>query len=129
MQALIDTLMLKLGVDDRQARGGMGALLRAAREKLGEAGLRDLTASLQGLDVEGLIREAPQPGAAGRLFGGLTRSVGGGNAAILAEVVAAFGKLGMSPERAHRFMEVMQSYVREHADPGAIERLEKVLRT
>lgn len=127
MQELINALVAQLGVDERQARGGTGVLFRAAREKLG-AGEFDRT--LGGLaGVNELMGQAPASGGAGRLLGGLAGAFGGGNTAILADVVGAFGKLGLSQEHAKRFVPIVLGFLRERLGAGQVDQIERALRS
>ena len=125
MQDLIDRLVSSVQVDSKQAAGGAAVLLKAAREKLGPSEFEQTLGQVEGL--HSLMRQAPEAGAFGKLFGGLASAVGGGNTAILAGVVTGFGKLGLSQEHALQFVPVMLDYLRAKVDPAIIDRLEKTL--
>ncbi|MFO7276874.1 MAG: DUF2780 domain-containing protein [Pseudomonadota bacterium] len=125
MKELIDALVRELRIDENQARGGAGLLFRAACDKLGAGEFAKLLGGLPGLDD--LMRQAPESGA-GRLFGGLASALGAGNAAILAEVLAGFGKLGLSQDQAKRFVPVILSFLRERLGPEVVATLESALR-
>lgn len=125
MKELIDVLMRELQIDERQARGGAGLLFRAACDKLGAGEFEKLVGRLPGLDD--LMRQAPESGA-GRLFGGLASALGTGNAAILAEVLAGFGRLGLSQDHAKRFVPVILAFLRDRLGPEVVATLESALR-
>lgn len=126
MKELIDTLVSQLGVTPAQARGGSGAILRAAQEKLGAGEYAKLLGGIPGLD--GLVREAPAAGGLGKLFGGLASAMGGGNAAILANVVSAFSQLGLSTDDAKKFLTVMEGVLRQRIGDEGVAKLEKAIR-
>jgi hypothetical protein len=125
MQELIDLIVTTVQVDSKQAAGGAAVLLRAAREKLGPGEFEQSLGQVEGL--HNLMRQAPEAGAFGKLFGGFATAVGGGNTAILAGVVTGFGKLGLNQEHALQFVPVMLDYLRAKVDPAIIDRLEKTL--
>jgi len=123
MKELIDLITTQLKVDERQAQGGAGILLKAARDKLGGGEFTKMLGSVPGID--GLINKAPQSG--GGLLGGLA-SMAGGNAALLATIVGGFTKLNLTPEHAKQFVPVILGYLRTKVGPDVVSRLEKTLR-
>lgn len=125
MKELIDLLTQRLKVDERQAQGGAGILLKAAQDKLGGAEFSRMLGSVPGID--GLISNAPAGGKAGGLLGGLA-SLAGGNAAILANVVSGFSRLNLSSADAQKFVPVILDYLRDKVGPDTVTRLEKTLR-
>jgi hypothetical protein len=127
MKELTDLLSTALGVSASQAQGGAGLIFKAAREKLGTAEFSKLLTQVP--DIDRFIAKAPAAGGLGKLFGGLAGTIGGGNAAILAELVAGFGKLGLTAEHAKSFAPVMMKYLRGHLGADDVERLEKTLRS
>jgi uncharacterized protein YidB (DUF937 family) len=126
MKELVDQLVSTVRVDERQARGGAGVLLKAARDKLGP---QEFTAMLGGLPgLEDLIRQAPQPGGLGKLFGGLASTVGGGHGALVASIVSGFGSLGLGTDHARRMAPVIMEFVRAKVGAETADKLEKALR-
>ena len=126
MKELVDLLMQTVNVDERQARGGAGVLLKAARDKLGPQEFASMLGPLPGLDD--LIRQAPQPGGLGKLFGGLASTVGGGHGALVAGIVSGFGSLGLSTDHAKRMAPVIMQFVRGKLGVDTAEKLERALR-
>lgn len=124
MQELIDLLMQRLKVDNRQAQGGAAILFKAAKDKLGGTEFNRLLGSVPGLDS--LVARAPESKPGG-LLGGLA-SLAGGNAAILAGVVQGFSKLGLSTDHAQNFVPVILDFLRTQVGPDTVARLEKTLR-
>jgi hypothetical protein len=126
MQDLIDALVTELKVDERQAAGGAAVILKAARDKLGPTEFTSLLAKVPGASQ--LIAQAPDSGSLGRLFGGFAAAVGGGNAAILSNVLAGFIKLGLTQQDAQKFVPIMLNYMRARIGKAATDKLEQSLR-
>jgi hypothetical protein len=89
--SLIDSLVQQFGINQGQAQGAVGAIVRLAQGKLAPEHLSELGRLIPGLD--GMMASAPQGGGGGFL-GGLGSMMGGslGQAAQLAGI---FGKLGI----------------------------------
>lgn len=126
MKELVELLVKTVKVDERQARGGAGVLLKAARDKLGPQEFTAMLGGLPGLDD--LIRAAPQAGGLGKLFGGLASTVGGSHGALVANIVSGFGSLGLSPDHAKQMAPVIMQFVRGKVGADTAEKLEKALR-
>ena len=126
MKELVDQLVNVLRIDERQARGGAGVLLKAARDKVGTQEFASMLGGLNGLDD--LIRQAPQAGGLGKLFGGLASTVGGSHGALVANIVSGFGSLGLSTEHAKQMAPVILQFVRGKLGGDTADRLEKALR-
>jgi len=126
MKELIDMLTTTLGVDGRQAEGGAAVLFKAAKDKLGEGDFSKLLGGLPGLSD--LMKKAPASGGGlGGLLGGLAGAVGG-NAALISTIMGGFSKLGLTTDHAKRFVPVILEYLRKHAGPDVVSKLEKTLR-
>ncbi len=126
MKDLIDSLVTELKIDDRQAAGGAAVILKAARDKLGATEFSSMLAKVPGADQ--LIAQAPDSGGLGKLFGGFAAALGGGNAAILTNVLAGFIKLGLTQQDAQKFVPVMLDYMRGKIGKAATDKLEQTLR-
>ena len=126
MKELIDLLSSQLKVDSKQAAGGAAIIFKAAQDKLGANQLTSLLGNLNG--VQDLIRQAPAAGGMGKLLGGLAGAVGGGNAAIVANIVTGFGKLGLTQQHAQQFVPVIMEFLKGKIGKSAVETLEKTLR-
>lgn len=126
MKELVDLLVKNVNVDENQARGGAALLLKVARDKLGAQEFGSMLSGVSGLDD--LIRQAPQPGGLGKLFGGLAGSVGGAHGAAIAQIVTGFGSLGLSTDHAKQMAPVMMQFVRGKAGADTADKLEKALR-
>jgi hypothetical protein len=128
MKELIDSLTTTLGISAAQAEGGAGVLLKAAKDKLGAAEFDSQLGGVSGL--HDLLKKAPASGGGGGLgglLGGLAGAMGG-NAALISSIVGGFGKLGLRPEDARKFVPVILGYLRTQVGPDVVSNLEKTLR-
>jgi hypothetical protein len=123
MKELIDQLTKGLGISGSQAEGGAAVLLKAAKDKLGAAEFDNQLGSVAGLGD--LLRKAP---AAGGGLGGMLGGLMGGNAALIASVVGGFGKLGLKPDDAKKFVPIILGFLRTKVGPDVVTKLEKTLR-
>jgi len=126
MKELVDMLVQNVKVDERQARGGAALLLKVARDRLGPQEFTSMLGGVSGLDE--LIRQAPQAGGLGKLFGGLAGSLGGSHGAALAQIVSGFGSLGLTPDHARQMAPVMMDFLRGKVGADTVDQLEKTLR-
>src|SRR6187399_2505107 len=120
MKELIDMLTGALGVNVAQAEGGAAVLFKAAKNKLGDGEFSRLLGGVPGLDE--LLKKAPAAGGGGGLgglLGGLAGAVGG-NAALISSIVGGFGKLGLKPEDARKFVPVILGYLRTKVGPDVV---------
>jgi len=126
MKELIDSLTQTLDISATQAEGGAAVLLKAAKDKLGAAEFDSQLGSVPGLDD--LLKKAPaSSGGLGGLLGGLAGAIGG-NAALISSIVGGFGKLGLKPEDAKRFVPVILGFLRTKVGPDVVSSLERTLR-
>ena len=126
MKELIDSLTKQLGVSGAQAEGGAAVLLKAAKDKMGSAEFSKLLGGVPGLGD--LMQKAPASGGGlGGLLGGIAATVGG-NAGLIATIVGGFGKLGLKPEDAKKFVPIMMGFLRTKVGPDVVSNLEKTLR-
>jgi hypothetical protein len=126
MKELIDQLTKNLGVSGSQAEGGAAVLFKAARDKLGVDEFTKLLGGVPGLGD--LMKKAPAAaGGLGGMLGGLAGAMGG-NAGLIANIVGGFGKLGLKPEDARKFVPVMIAFLRTKVGPDVVSTLEKTLR-
>lgn len=126
MQELIDQLTKQLGINAGQAQSGAGILFNAAKEKLGGGEFQKLLGSVPG--IGDLLKHAPAAGGGGGLLGGLASAIGG-NAAMLANVVSGFSKIGLTPDMAKRFVPIVLDFLRKHVSPDVIAKIESALRS
>ena len=126
MKELIDQLTQGLGISGSQAEGGAAVLLKAAKDKLGPAEFDSQLGGVAGLND--LLNKAPAAGGGlGGMLGGLMSGMGG-NAALIASVVGGFGKLGLKPDDAKKFVPIILGFLRTKVGPDVVSNLEKTLR-
>ncbi len=123
MNELIKLLMSQTGVDQSQAEGGLGLLLKVAQDKLSSGDFSELGKAIPG--ALALLESAPQSG--GGLLGGLASALGGGKMGVLAELVAGFSKLGVSADTARQFAPVVIGWLQKNGSTQAIEIIKKLL--
>jgi len=126
MKELVDLLSSQLKVDSKQAAGGAAIIFKAAQDKLGAHKFGSLLGGLGGVDD--LIRQAPAAGGMGKLLGGFAGALGGGNAALIANIVSRFSKLGLTQQHAQQFVPVIMEFLKGKIGKSAVETLEKTLR-
>lgn len=123
MKELLDQLTKQLGISPTQAHVGTAILFKAAQEKLGNGEFRKLLAGVPGVDD--LLKLAPANG--GSLLTGLA-SVLGSNAAMVANVVSGFSKLGMPTDMIMKFRPFISDFLHKHVGAEAVSKLEAALR-
>jgi len=124
MKELFDSLCGQLGIDATQAQSGAAILFKAAEDKLGSDEFQKLLGGVPGLSD--LVKQAPAGGGGG-LLGGLASALGG-NAAILANVVSGFSKLGLSVDTAKKCVPIVIDFLRKHVSPDVVAKIEAALR-
>lgn len=126
MNELIAKLVAQLGVQEGQAKGGAGLLLKLAKDKLGT----DFAAVEKAVpDAHGLIQAAPAEGGAAKLLGGLAGALGGGGSlAGLASLASGFDKLKLDPSMVAKFVPVLLDFVKSRGGETVVALLSKVLK-
>jgi len=95
--SLLGLLTGSLGVTQNQAEGGVGSMLKLAQEKLAAGDFDKIAAAI--------------PGAQKYLDKAKSLNAFSGNIGNLAGLSSAFGKLGISPETAARFVPTVTDFV------------------
>lgn len=126
MKELIDLLTAQLNVNPKQASGGAAILFKAAQDKLGAEQFGKLLGGVAGVDD--LVRQAPASGGMGKLLGGFASALGGGNAAVVANIVTGFSSLGLTAEHAKQFAPVIMQFLHNKVGKDAVSTLERTLR-
>ncbi len=125
---LVQELTQQLGINQQQASGGLGLLMREAKSKLGgEFG----QVAQHVPNVENLINSAPQPqtsaptgvlGAVGGLLGG-----NAGSLSALGKLAGGFQQLGMAPGMIGKFLPVVLNFFQNRGGAPARGLLERAL--
>ena len=122
-ETLGSKLVRELGVTEKQASGGAGALLKHAQNSLGEADFGKVTKALP--EVTSLIKAAPESmgqGMGAGLGKGLEK-LGG-----MAGVTKVFSTLGMKPDMVGKFVPSVLSYAESKGGAPVMEILKNVLK-
>lgn len=125
---LVQMLMSQLGVNEEQAKGGSGLLLKMAKEKLDSGEFSQIAGAIPGVDS--LISAAPEAGGAAGGIGGLLSSLGGGAAKLggLASLAGGFKNLNLGSDMVGKFIPVVIDFVRSKGGDGVSKILESVLK-
>ncbi len=118
---LISNLVEQLGVSEEQASGGVGLLLKMAKEKLGDGDFSQLSNLLP--ETDQLIDTAPEEEKSGGLmgsFGGLVSSLGGDGSSLgnLATLAGGFSKLGLDAGMITKFLPIVLSFFQGKGGDG-----------
>ncbi|NLF17091.1 MAG: DUF2780 domain-containing protein [Lentisphaerae bacterium] len=127
MTDLIRELVTRVGVQESQAEGGAGLLLKLAKDKLG-GDFSKVTAALP--EAETLIGAAPAGGGAAGLAGGLLGALGGDKGkglAGMAGLADGFSKLNLDRGKAAQFVPVILDFLKSKGGPDLGALLAKVL--
>lgn len=104
---LVSILTNKLGVSEKQASGGAGALFNLAEDNLGSTKFSSIEKSVPGIDK--MMKDGDIDLTAGGMSS-LTSMAGGLEG--MAKVNAIFNKLGLSPEMVQKFTPIILEYVK-----------------
>lgn len=127
MNELIGQLVQQLGVQEGQAKGGAGLLLKLAQDKLG-GDFGKVAQAIPG--AQDLIKGAPEAGGAAKLLGGLASAIGGGKAgglADLASLASGFSQLKLDSGMIQKFVPVIIGFVQSKGGKDVVALLMKVL--
>ena len=127
MNELISMLVKQVGVQEGQAQGGAGLLLKLAQDKLG-GDFGKVAQYIPG--AQDLIKSAPAAGGASSLLGGLASAIGGEKASGLADLAGlagGFSKLKLDPALIGKFVPVILEFVKGKGGQDALALLTRVL--
>lgn len=115
---LITQLVDTLGITDKQAEGGVGALFNNAKENLSTEDFKKASDAVPGVDK--YMAEAPSTDSesdAGLLKSSGLSSLGGSASKIgsMAGLTDSFSKLGMNSETMTKFIPVVTDYMESEA--------------
>jgi hypothetical protein len=126
MNELIKRLTTELGINRKQAQGGLVAILRAGQQNLSARDFDELVKDVPG--AAKLLRDSPPPSALSSLAGGLGSLLGRNSAGRWAGLAASFTELGVDLDTAKRFGPIVVDHVREHAGKGLVDKLKVALK-
>jgi hypothetical protein len=127
MDDLIKRLIKELGVNKKQAQGGLVALLRAGQQNMAKADFAQFVADIPGADE--LLRKAPPPSTLSSLAGGLGSLFGGRSSpGRWAGLAASFTELGVDLDTAKKFGPIVIDYVKKHGGENIVDKMRTALR-
>lgn len=128
---LVQQLVSSLGVQEEQATGGAGLILKLAQDKLGGGEFAKIAAAIPG--SEALLGAAPAESGGGMMgaLGGMAAGmIGGGQGAALGNLMSlagGFSKLGMDGDMATKFFPIILNFVQQKGGTEIAGILSKVL--
>jgi hypothetical protein len=127
MDDLVKELSKKLGVNRKQAQGGLVAILRAGQQNLSAKDFAEFVRDVPGADK--LLRSAPPPSTLSSLAGGLGSLLGGrSTAGRWAGLAASFAELGVDVATAKKFGPIVMEHVRKHGGEELLCKLKGALK-
>ena len=123
---LLDNLVQNLGVNEEQAKGGAGLILKMAKDKLGGEDFQKISDVVP--DTDDMIKTAPEGGGIAGAIGGLVSGLGGsvGKMGALASLAGGFSKLGLDKEMVGKFVPEILSFAESKGGGSVKSILEKV---
>ncbi len=126
-------LVKQLGIDENQATGGAGLLLKTVQDKLDTNEFAQIADKIP--NVQSLIQAAPnvEAGSGGGLMGsigGMLGGLGGDKAQALgdlANLTSGFEKLGLDSNMVSQFVPVIVQFVKEKGGDNLVGLLQKVI--
>jgi len=127
MDDLIKRLTKELGVNKKQAEGGLVALLRAGQQNMARRDFEQVVADIPGADK--LLRKAPPPSTLSSLAGGLGSLFGGRTGpGRWAGLAASFTEIGVDLDTAKKFGPIVIDYVKHHGGEDLVDKLKTALK-
>ena len=127
MDDLVKRLSKELGVNKKQAQGGLVALLRAGQQNMARRDFDQFVADIPGADK--LLKNAPPPSTLSSIAGGLGSLLGGRNSpGRWAGLAASFTELGIDLDTAKKFGPIVIDYVRHHGGENLVGKMRAALK-
>ncbi|MEM7716801.1 MAG: DUF2780 domain-containing protein [Cyanobacteria bacterium P01_A01_bin.68] len=129
---LVQQLVSNLGVQEDQAKGGAGLILKLAQDKLGGEEFAKVASAIPGSDV--LLGSAPSQDGGGGMMGALggmaAGMMGGGQGAALGNLMSlagGFSQLGMDGNMVTKFFPIVLNFVQQKGGADIAGILSKAL--
>lgn len=123
---LLDELKNNLGINEAQAKGGTGLILKLAKEKLGG----DFTQVTDAIpDTDDMIKAAPESSGASGMLKSVTHLIGG-NAEKFGDMTAlsgGFSKLGLDKDMVGKFIPIVLNFAQTRGGDSVKNLIGKVL--
>jgi hypothetical protein len=127
MDDLIKRLTKELGVNKKQAEGGLVALLRTGQQNMARRDFEQFVADIPGADK--LLSKAPPPSALSSLAGGFGSLLGGRSGpGRWAGLAASFAELGVDLDTAKKFGPIVIDYVKHHGGEDIVDKMKVALK-
>ena len=125
---LIQQLVSSLGVQEDQAKGGAGLILKMAQEKLSGQDFSSIAQHIPG--AGDLVKSAPESSGLGSALGGLGSALGGKAESLggLASLAGGFSKLGLDSGMVGKFLPIILTFVQSKGGDQLKGLLEGVLK-
>ena len=123
---LLDELKNNLGINDEQAKGGTGLILKLAKEKLG-GDFSQVSDAIP--ETDDMMKAAPESGAVGGILKSVTH-VFGCSAEKFGEIAAlsgGFSKLGLGKDMVGKFIPIVMNYAQSKGGDTVKNLMGKVL--
>ncbi|MCB1192779.1 MAG: DUF2780 domain-containing protein [Leptospiraceae bacterium] len=119
---LVNLLVEKLGITEKQAIGGAGLVLKLAKEKMPPEDFKKVSDIVP--EIDKILEAAPEGGLVSSGLGMLNSFIGGNASGLgsLASMVEGFSKLDLDAEKAGNFIPIVLSFI-EGKDEGGIKNL------
>ncbi len=108
-QSLSEKLMSSLGVNEKQANGGAGTLLKYAQKSLSADDSAKVSKSIP--DMSSLLAAAVAPKKSSGGFGAMASALGGDSLTGMSSVISAFSALGLDASMVQKFIPIILEYV------------------
>lgn len=136
MSTLINDIVSKLGINEAQAQGGVGAILNFAKEQLAAGDFSKITSVIEG--AETFMNAAPKTAgttasatpALGGLFNTVTSALGinTGSVGAIVELVGKMDGLNIDKATVAKFLPIVMNYVEEKGGATAKNILANILK-
>ena len=125
---IVGLLTKDLGVTEKQAEGGAGAIFNMAKGRLGADDFGKVAEAVP--EMDSLLKAAPKTGGLGSAIGGKTSLLGGsaGKLSGLASLAGPFSQLGMKSDMISKFVPTILSYVQSKGGDSVKNLLAGVLK-
>jgi hypothetical protein len=123
---LTDTLMSSLGVNEKQAAGGAGSLLKYAKGNLSKDDFSKVSKSIP--DMSSIMAAAPAVAKSTGGLGGMASALGGNSLGGIASLASSFSGLGLDGGMVQQFIPVILEYVKGSGGDGVMSLLQGALK-
>lgn len=124
---LVDLVVSQLGVDSRQAKGGIGAIFALAQQRMDPSDFMRLSSSVPGM--EQYLSAVPQSTSSISWFSSTESllSEQGNGLGKLAVLATSFQALGMNADMIREFVPLLMQYIQGQSGPEALSLLQSAL--